>query len=296
MKILKIACVAAVLLVSTGEGCQKAEKTGSSGEAEAMLSLPGQVSGQVQGETVVTLMTYNVGAFRKSIDELGRFSFKEVSGVIKSAGAEIVGLNETDWGGARTLGEKQARKLARTLGVLWSSSFFPAGYSWYGNAIVWDKRRWGAGTVHERLVLDKTDGSEVRSMGAIEFPRFVFCTTHLDHVSESDRFNAVDKITAWAEENYSSTGKPVFLAGDMNALPSSETIVRLRENWVLLSTEDFTYPADEPKKCIDFVFVYRNGGENIVELLGGGVLTAEDLPDVHVASDHCPVWVKVRLL
>ena len=49
-------------------------------------------------------------------------------------------------------------------------------------------------------------------MGAIEFPRFVFCTTHLDHVSESDRFNAVDKITAWAEENYSSSGRLILIA------------------------------------------------------------------------------------
>ena len=68
-------------------------------------------------------MSYNVGAFKKYNDDLGHFSYPEVAKVIKSVDAKIVGLNETDHGAVRTLGEYQASKLATALGTGWSPSF-----------------------------------------------------------------------------------------------------------------------------------------------------------------------------
>ena len=255
------------------------------------LSPPAPDVTDVPEEFTVALMSYNAGAFRKYRDELGHFSYPEIAEIIRTVGPAVVGLNETDWGGLRTFGDHQASKLASALGKKWGSSFFPAAYQWYGNSIVWDKAVLGRGGKPERIVLEKTDGKEVRSVGIIEFPSFIFCETHLDHASETDRLSAVDKITAWAAAR--PVAKPIFLAGDMNARPDSETIARFRENWIQLTGDEFTYPSDEPDRCIDYFLIYRNGCEENVELLEAGRISPEDLPAVSKASDHCPVWIKI---
>ena len=276
MRTTRILCMAAAVLLTS-------------------FSTGGTMSSAAPKEKTISLMSYNVGAFRKYSRDLGHYSFKEVACVIRSVDPCIVGLNETDWEGKRSGGIKQAKELSRTLGRRWAWEFYPAGYTWYGNSIVWDKSRCRAKKVYEPLVLEKTEGSEIRSMGAIEFKDFVFCTTHLDHVSEADRLNAVDKISAWAAENYGDSGKPVFLVGDMNAKPSSATVEKFRENWIQLSGEAKTHPSGTPRKCIDYIVLFRNGGESKVELISSGTIYSEAVPEVSTASDHCPVWVTVRL-
>ena len=272
------------VVLSCGNGTE-GRKGGSSGP----------VTPPAPREVTITLMSYNVGAFNKYRDDLGHFSYPEVAKVIKSVDARIVGLNETDKGAVRTLGEFQASRLADALGNGWSSSFYNAAYTWYGNSMVWDRYMFPRAKVLERVVLDKTDGSEVRSMGAVEFPDFVFCVTHLDHVSETDRLNAIDKITNWATKNHS--GKRVFLVGDMNAEPTSTTIAKLRENWLQLSGNEPSFPSNNPQKCIDYIFAFKNGHENELEndisVLDTGVITPDDVPEVATASDHCPVWAKL---
>ena len=285
--------VAIALLVAMGGGCKKSGGTLTSGEDGAVALLP-ETPPEPQ-EITLTMMTYNAGAFRKSLGDLGHYSYGEVATVIKSVGPVIVALNETDWGGVRSPGEKQAKKLAARLGTGWSAKFFSAGYSWYGNAIVWDKHKISSNHVYDRMELEKTDGYEVRSMGAIDFNSFVFCVTHLDQVSETDRLNAVDKISCWAKENYGDSDKPVFLVGDMNAEPAGATVAKFRENWLQLSGEDLTYPADAPRKCIDYIFVFKNGADSRVELLSSGIVTEDDVPEAITASDHRPVWATVRI-
>lgn len=293
MRFFKFSLVAIALLLAMGGGCKKSGETLTSGEDRTVALLP-ETPPEPQ-ELTLTIMTYNAGAFRKSLDDLGHFSYGEVATVIQSVSPWIVALNETDWGGVRSLGDKQAKKLAARLGTNWSAKFFSAGYSWYGNAIVWDRHKIASNHVFDRLELEKTDGYEVRSMGAIDFYGFVFCVTHLDQVSETDRLNAVDKISAWARENYGDSGKPVFLVGDMNAEPSGPTVAKFHENWIQLSGEDLTYPADAPRKCIDYIFVLKNGAESRVDLLSSGIVTEDDVPEVATASDHRPVWAKVRI-
>ncbi|MBR6055497.1 MAG: endonuclease/exonuclease/phosphatase family protein [Bacteroidales bacterium] len=284
MSIRGKSCIAAALAVLLA-GCDKPTAGGGS-------------SGPPEPQNVtITLMTYNVGTFNKYRDELGHFSYPEVAEVIGTVGPVVVGLNETDYGAARTLGEFQASRLASTLGQGWSSRFFYADKTWYGNAVVWDRYSLGSGKSFDRISLDKTDGSEVRSMGAVEFRNFIFCSTHLDHISETDRLSAVDKITAWAEAHYS--GKPIFLAGDMNATPGSAPITRLSQNWIRLTGNNPTFPSDGPTRCIDYIFIYKADASGEmppgVELLGSGVVTADTVPAVATASDHCPVWASLLL-
>ena len=133
-------CIAAALAVLLA-GCDTPTAGGgSSGPPEPQ-------------DVTITLMTYNVGTFNKYRDELGHFSYPEVAEVIGTVGPVVVGLNETDYGAARTLGEFQAFRLASTLGQGWSSRFFYADKTWYGNAVVWDRYSLGSGKSFDRISL-----------------------------------------------------------------------------------------------------------------------------------------------
>lgn len=246
-------------------------------------------------EITYTLMTYNVGAFSKYKETLGHYSFEEVAAVIRSVGSRVVGLNETDWGAKRSDALHQAEVMATTLGKDWGFHFYPAAYTWYGNSMVWNQSL-DVQQEFTQLELPKTDGSEVRSMGAVEFKDFVYCVTHLDHRSETDRLNAVALITDWVATRYAASGKPVFLVGDMNAEPRSSTIKAFEESWTQLSGIEFSFSTKNLSKCIDYIFVYNNGAEKRVRVLQQGIVTPKKFAAVGDASDHCPVWVTVKWL
>ena len=72
----------------------------------------------------------------------------------------------------------------------------------------------------------------------------------------------------------------IFLAGDMNAIPDSEEMRMLRENWMDLTNKVFTYHTSKPEIKIDYI--YSKPSKN-VELLGTEV--QEDIK----LSDHFPV-------
>jgi endonuclease/exonuclease/phosphatase family metal-dependent hydrolase len=131
-------------------------------------------------------------------------------------------------------------------------------------------------------------------MGAVEFKDVVYCVTHLDHVSATDRLSGVETITKWAKENYSNASKPVFLVGDMNATPTSETVQKLQEDWVWISPDRNTFPSRTLTKCIDYILVLKNGYESKVEVTASGVVTSSVNPLTYNASDHCPVWVTAK--
>ena len=61
-------------------------------------------------------------------------------------------------------------------------------------------------------------------------------------------------------ERYAEASKPVFLGGDLNALPDSGTLRALQEAWTVLTpTDGGTYPSHDPKKCIDYILQLDNG-------------------------------------
>ena len=48
-----------------------------------------------------------------------------------------------------------------------------------------------------------------------------------------------------------------------------------------------TFPADNPVRCIDYIFVYRGADSGVIP--AGARVEQEP-----VASDHLPVWVRVK--
>ena len=174
----------------------------------------------------VRFISYNVGRFNKYESALGHKSYPEVAAVIKEIGGTVVGLNETNSG--------QANELAKALGTGWTGYFAYAANTTYGNSVV-AAPKYKVVKEYARIAIPKVDAntSEVRSLGVVEYEDFVFCVTHLDHMSIEARKSGVDIITKWALENYGpgKTSKPVILLGDMNCIPAEITITKFKENW-----------------------------------------------------------------
>lgn len=234
----------------------------------------------------VRFVSYNVGKFSKHESFLGHKSYPEVARVIQDIKGAVIGLNETNKG--------QAAELAAALGRRWTSYFAYAANSNYGNSIV-AAPQYEVVKEYDRVAIPKMDEmtGEVRSLGVVEYEDFVFCVTHLDHKSIASRKHGVEVITEWCLDNYGpgKTTKPVILLGDMNCLPTEETITMFLENWDWVSANEYTFPCPNPTKCIDFVFVLRNG----VPYTKGESHSVFDVmsTDIEKASDHYPIYADI---
>jgi endonuclease/exonuclease/phosphatase family metal-dependent hydrolase len=229
----------------------------------------------------MTLVSYNVGVFSKYEDN----TVPQVADVIRGADATLVALNELDSCNRRHA-TFQLKELADELGG-WAYQFasaFPFAGGAYGNGVVSRDRVISRYRVH----LPKSDGSEPRSVAVVETDRCVFASVHLDYVGERSQIDQVNALNDWFKAVYTGAKKPVLLCGDFNAEPDSEAIRLMRESWTQLSGTDFTYSTKNPRKCIDYVFAWKEAAP--VEVLSSEVLTA----GTETLSDHFPVKVVVK--
>ena len=240
-------------------------------------------------EVTYRLGTYNIGNFNKTETN----STAMVSNMMKELGVQALSMNELDYYNQRH-NVDQVKAFATLMGG-WNSFFAPA--------IDYKGGKYGIGVASapelkvvrtEALTLPKGDGSEQRALAVVEFEPFVFASTHLDHKSKAAQLDQAKTIEAWVEKEYGTTDKPVFLCGDFNALPESETMKYMFGNWTILSPLEPTYNAINPSKCIDYILVYKNAAAK-VEKLEAKVMRTFSSGDVTVASDHLPVYVDVRI-
>ena len=229
----------------------------------------------------MTLLSYNVGVFSKYEDN----TIPQVADVIRKVDASLVALNELDSCNRRHA-DFQLQDLAKELGD-WHFQFasaFPYAGGAYGNGVVSRDKVLSRYKVH----LPKSDGSEPRSIAVVETERCVFASVHLDYVGENSQRDQVAALNEWFKAVYGKAKKPIFLCGDFNAEPDSEAIRLMKEGWTQLSGTDFTYSTTNPRKCIDYVFAYKDAAP--VEVVSSEVLTA----GTETLSDHFPVKLVVK--
>lgn len=241
-----------------------------------------------RNERHVRLMTYNVGAFGKELDD----SAPMIAAMIRELGAETVSLNELDSCNRRH-DINQVQHLVDELKALesgWEGRF--------GRAMAFAGGAYGNGVVtrhtivdHFNIPLPKEEGSEPRVCVVVETPRYVFAACHLDHIGDTARLVQARVMTNELQRRFSKSRKPVFLAGDFNDTPDSPVIRQMSRDWTLLSPLADSYSAIDPHMCIDYIFLLHNGARVRVE--GGAVFTEFQSGDVRVASDHLPVYVDV---
>ena len=237
-------------------------------------------------EGVFRIMTYNVGAFAKFMNN----STNMVADMITEIEADVVGLNELDSCNTRHM-VNQVAVLANTLNWQWRfGRAMPYRNGAYGNGVVVPS---GVKILDTYTVaLPKGSGSEPRSICVVETDKYVIGAAHIDHTNEDAALGQMAVVNEWANKHYKDYDKPVFFCGDMNCVPDSAPIQKLKGAFNLISSGQPTVPVTGPTKCIDYIFLYR--GARQVKVVGSSTLLLFNHGNVTKASDHCPVYVDVQ--
>jgi len=104
----------------------------------------------------------------------------------------------------------------------------------------------------------------------------LFACTHFCHISEERRTKQAEKIN----ELFAGRDGLIILAGDINARPGSKTVETLKAVWTDATSEAPTFPSDNPRSKIDYIFYRPAEMASLKETR----VVAEP-----VASDHAPV-------
>ena len=234
----------------------------------------------------VRLVAYNVGVFSKYMGD----SMLDVTSMMKELDADAVAVCELDSCNRRHQAY-QLEEFAVALGG-WNFRF--------GAAMQWNGGSYGGGVITRKPInrsyiveLPQCGGHEPRACVVVETRDYVMAEVHLDHSSDAVRLEQIRLLTDELMRLYGRSRKPVFLCGDFNAEPDSPTLGKLSEDWVVLSDLEATYPANNPRKCIDYIMALKNRAR--YKVLKTAVCTEFESADVRKTSDHLPVYVDVRL-
>jgi endonuclease/exonuclease/phosphatase family metal-dependent hydrolase len=231
---------------------------------------------QSSASETITVLTYNV---RNCLGLDNTVNYQRVANVISKINADVVALQELDSATNRSKQVSVLHELARFTGMVptyHASINFQGGK--YGIGIISKEKPLNV----EGIALPGTE--EKRSVVAIEMKNYVFVCTHFS-LTEEDRIKSVSLI----DELTAKYAKPVLLGGDLNATPGSSVVKAFSKNWnVLTDTSKLTIPANKPTECIDYILA-RKQEKYTLNVLQSVV---ENEP---VASDHLPVWIKVRV-
>lgn len=241
-------------------------------------------------EGAIRIMAYNV--LRFVYDKNDPYNYQTIANMVNEKEVDAVCVNELDSFTTRSMRDYQLEKFAKTLGN-WDFKFgtaMPHAGGSYGEGIATKEKAIRKFTVP----LPKGVGAEPRVMVVMEMNEYIIATTHLDHVSAEAQIDQVKTMNATIEELYKDSDKPVFLAGDLNAMPDSETIAFLKEDWTMLSSTHPTFPSNNPTRCIDYIFQYNNGVK--CEVLHSEVIRFLKSGNPATASDHLPVIVDVKII
>jgi endonuclease/exonuclease/phosphatase family metal-dependent hydrolase/Icc-related predicted phosphoesterase len=243
-----------------------------------MLLIFGTLTGYSQSrvENTLRVMSYNICNAR-GLD--GNVDYRRVADVIDRLAPDVLAVQELDSVTERSKGVDVLSHLAELTKM----------YAVYGASIPFDGGKYGIGVLSKKKPLSwkripLPGREERRSLLIVEYEQYVFCCTHFS-LTNDDRQASVAII----DEAVKDFDKPVILAGDINSKPESPVLSAFAEKWVTLSNpKQFTFPANEAKQTIDYIFGYKPKGYRYSVWQNG-------VPSEPFASDHLPLFADVRL-
>lgn len=224
----------------------------------------------------VKILSYNVRNCR-GMDDIT--DYKRIANIITRISPEIVALQELDSATQRSNGKVALDELSTLTNM----------YKTYGASIAYQGGKYGIGILTKEKpvkwsIVALPGREERRSLLIVELKDFIICCTHLS-LTEEDRVASVGIIS----EALKDTSKPIFLAGDFNSVPGSEVIKNIENKWFMLNNPGIpTIPSNNPQRCIDYIFAAKFTGHAFRTIQ----TIVENEP---LASDHLPVWVKVKI-
>lgn len=217
------------------------------------------------------VMTYNV---HNCVGDDGIKSYKRCAEVVIGAMPDIVAVQEVD--------SMTTRNNCYVLGEMAKHCGY---HAYYHRTIPYKGGSYGIGVLSKEKALSVDFRPlpcrrEPRGLLIVEMKHYYLLATHLSLV-RADRLASVEII----REVASKLNKPVFIAGDMNATPTSAPMVAFKEFCSVLNDEDkYTISAKNPRACIDYVL----GVNGKFQVIRDKVIYSS------LASDHLPLYVDVK--
>ena len=160
-------------------------------------------------------------------------------------------------------------------------------HAYYGPTIPYRGGKYGIGVLTKKPALSVEFHrlpcpKEPRGMLVVEMKKYYLICTHLS-LSEPHR---VESVAIIKDVISKLKDKPVLIAGDMNAKPTTKPILAFKVFATLLSDDTWlTYSSNNPRRCIDYIF-----GVN-----GKFDVTNRHIFDQSLLSDHFPIYVDVKV-
>ena len=228
-----------------------------------------------QAQNTLKLMSYNI----KNANGMDNVcNFQRIANVINNTSPDVVAIQEVD-----SMTNRSGQKY-----VLGEIAERTQMHGYFAPAIDYDGGKYGIGLLTKQVplrlqTLPLPGREEARTLILAEFADYIYCCTHMS-LTEEDRMKSLELVKAFT----SSSTKPLFLAGDMNAEPESGFIKKLQKDFQILSNpKQSTYPASEPQKTIDYITTLKSN-------INGFALISAQVLNEPMASDHRPILVEIR--
>ena len=230
-------------------------------------------------------MTYNIHV---GVGMDKKLDLERIADVIMKEKPDLVGLQEVDRGVRRTEGKDEIAELAKLTRMDYAFAHnldYQGGQ--YGVAIL------------SRTLIQKVDHqkyenlreSERRGMLRVQIDLggkpIDFVTTHLDYQFADGRLFETEQLLKFL----AGVTNPLIVVGDFNDEPSGTSYRLMTQNfddaWITGRSKKigFSYPADQPSKRIDYIFLRKGDGWRVKK-----AWVVESL-----ASDHLPVVADLEL-
>ncbi|GAA4729342.1 endonuclease/exonuclease/phosphatase family protein [Flavisolibacter ginsenosidimutans] len=246
-------------------------------------------NGSQTKSNTVSILTYNIHHANPP-SKPGVIDIDAIANVIKQQQPDLVALQEVDVHTNRSgTTMHEAEEIARLAGM---KAFFAKAIDYgggeYGVAILSKFPMENLRNIS--LPTDDNTKGEHRTlaMATIVLPhnkKFVFACTHLDAQHDDvNRQMQIKKIIEVAKDE----SLPVVIAGDLNALPTSDVIKQLDGVFTRTCVGDcpFTIPEKNPNRTIDYIAF---APASTFSILSHAVV------DESYASDHRPVKAILQL-
>lgn len=237
----------------------------------------------------IAILTYNIHHANPP-SKPGTIDVEAIANVIKQQKADVVALQEVDVRTTRSgTSLNEAEEIARLSGM--TGFFFAKAIDYaggeYGVAIL--SKFPIENMKNTPLPTDEATKGEHRTLATatIVLPgnrKFLFACMHLDaQGSDVNRQLQIKKILKVLK----AETLPVVLAGDLNAMPTSDVIKQLDSYLVRSCTVDcpFTIPETNPNRTIDYIAFAPASKFTVI---------SHAVVDEQYASDHRPVKAILR--
>ena len=211
-----------------------------------------------------------------------KICFEDFAEEILSYNADFVGLNEVRGKGFIKDYTAQAQKLGALTGMshYFGKAINVLGVAPYGNAFLSKYPVISAETIKIPDPSPKKGSEMYESRAVIKAvidagEKYTFIVTHMG-LNLDERENAVKTILSVAPE------ERCIIMGDFNCTPECAELKPIFEKYSCSDTETLTFPSDNPRIKIDYIFTSKD-----IEIIDRGTTT-------DVVSDHLGQWIEIK--